>query len=142
MSCENTNRIRFDICSSANSSLRNSNSSSLYYPKTAGRTNTLPVPNLVGSSGPCSLKANGFVPKTTYNSSIVREDPMKWRLSITKQRSQSESTFTTKLLLPSGNSPGSNFCSYHHDEAGILSAVRMAGNGGSSSLSGCPGKVA
>jgi hypothetical protein len=132
VSCENTSKIRFDICSSAGSSLRNSNSSSLYCRNAVTSNTLLPVPGtLVSGNGPSSLKANGFVPKTPMR------DPFRWHLSITKQRSQSESAFnTTKLLLPS-NSPGSNYSSYHHDAAGILTAVRMGG-GGSSSLSGCP----
>lgn len=135
-SCENTSKIRFDICSSAGSSLRNSNSSSIYCRGAVTSANTLPVPStLISGNGPSSLKANGFVPKHT-----TLRDPSRWHLCITKQRSQSESAFnTTKLLLPTaGNSPGSNgFVSYHHDEAGILTAVRMSGVG-SSSLSGCP----
>lgn len=144
VSCENTSRIRFDICSSAGSSLRNSNSSSLFCRGVAATTsNTLPVPGpLISGSGPSSLKANGFIPKTACNNNtaILVRDPSRWHFCITKQRSQSESAFnTTKLMLPSGNSPGGSngYHSYHHDEAGILTAVR--GVGGSSSLSGCPG---
>lgn len=138
-SCENTNRIRFDI-SSGGSSLRNSNSSTLF-PRS-----TLPVPpTVIGGSGGGSLKANGFVPR--INSGLPR-DVSRWHLSITKQRSQSESAFNAnsrQLGLPGtdvdGVSPsgstGFPSVSYHHDAAGILTAVRVGG-GGSASLSGCP----
>ncbi|KAH7728567.1 Protein KCNL-2 c [Aphelenchoides avenae] len=83
-SCENTNRIRFDFCSSA-SSLK-SNGSSVC-------RNTLPVPTAsVGGGG--SLRANGFVPASlsVHTSSALR-DPGHWHLSVTKQRSHSESAF-------------------------------------------------
>ncbi|KAI6208335.1 CaMBD domain-containing protein [Aphelenchoides besseyi] len=125
MSYENTSRIRFDICSSGGSSLRNSNSSTLFGRGLTGTT--LPVPPaVVGSTGLGGLKANGFVPRTY---SGMPRDPSRWHFSITKQRSQSESAFNMKsrqLGLPPGV-----------DDISPTGSGRMAG-GGSASLSGCP----
>ncbi|KAI6221983.1 Small conductance calcium-activated potassium channel protein [Aphelenchoides besseyi] len=124
MSYENTSRIRFDICSSGGSSLRNSNSSTLFGRGLTGTT--LPVPPAVGSTGLGGLKANGFVPRTY---SGMPRDPSRWHFSITKQRSQSESAFNMKsrqLGLPPGV-----------DDISPTGSGRMAG-GGSASLSGCP----
>ncbi|CAD5209103.1 unnamed protein product [Bursaphelenchus xylophilus] len=136
LSYENNSKIRFDISSSA-SSLRNSNSSSLWKP-----TATLPVPGAISGNGAGSLKANGFVPPSMLLSAGSARDPSRWHLCITKQRSQSESAFNNRHLhLPPGyggisptGSTGGFPMSYHHDQAGILTSHHTH----SASLSGCP----
>ena len=152
-SCEST-RIRFEICgrgcvgSSGGSSLRNSNSSSLHT-----RGPSLPVPAVVGSGGAGSLRANGYVPRLS-----PPRDPARWRLSATKQRSQSESAFgTIRLVLPTsggstrdggGTLPNGGVDAYgssalyhchHHHRPHHVGGCCSGGGGGGGEASGVGG---
>uniref|UniRef100_A0AC35GHM3 Calmodulin-binding domain-containing protein n=1 Tax=Panagrolaimus sp. PS1159 TaxID=55785 RepID=A0AC35GHM3_9BILA len=105
-SCENNLQIRFDI--SSGSSLNKSTSSSF------GRSHSqkrIKKSSLAHSHGG-SLVANGFLPATNFlaveskPSPRIDRDPTKWHLSITKQRSSSESAFQAssipRTMLESG----------------------------------------
>ena len=105
LSCENNLQIRFDI--SSGSSLAKSTSSSICRNLSVKKKKT----SLAYTHGG-SLAANGFVPlvinaeprKSGSSYLMPREDPGKWQLSITKQRSCSESAFQPTFLeaIPNG----------------------------------------
>uniref|UniRef100_A0A914Y3Y0 Uncharacterized protein n=1 Tax=Panagrolaimus superbus TaxID=310955 RepID=A0A914Y3Y0_9BILA len=97
-SCENNLQIRFDI--SSGSSLAKSTSSSF------GRSHSqkrIKKSSLAHSHGG-SLVANGFLPASTCFLAVestkprIERDPTKWHLSMTKQRSSSESAFQASSI--------------------------------------------